>query len=164
MHVPFFMRWPARIRPGQLYAPPVAQVDIAATAAAVAGTSLPNDRVTDGVHLLPFLTGQKKGQPHRTLFWRSGGLRVVMHEGWKLQRSARPAKEWLYDLNVDPTEQRNLAGKEPGRLKELGALMDSIDAQQSRPLWPSVISIPIPIDQPLGAPPHPDDEVVYWFN
>ena len=35
-----------------------------------------------------------------------------------MQASKRPDKVWLYDLNVDPTEQRNLAETEPEQVRE----------------------------------------------
>jgi hypothetical protein len=31
-----------------------------------------NDRVIDGVDLVPYVRGERDGVPHRTLFWRSG--------------------------------------------------------------------------------------------
>jgi arylsulfatase A-like enzyme len=151
MHVPYFMRWPARITAGTTYAPAVAHVDIAATAAAIAGTKLPSDRKTDGVDLLPFVTGQQTGEPHQNLFWRSGGDLVVL-------------QQFLFHLAADPTEQHNLAESEPGKLQELGALMDAIDHEQAKPLWPSVLSGAIAIDHPLGVPNSPGDEYVYWDN
>jgi arylsulfatase A-like enzyme len=48
LHVPFFIRWPNRIKAGSQFAAPVAHVDIGATVAAAAGTTLPTDRKTDG--------------------------------------------------------------------------------------------------------------------
>lgn len=164
LHVPFFMRWPERIPPALRYAHPVAHVDIAATAAAAASTMLPSERINDGVDLLPYLQGQNAGEPHESLFWRSGALRVVLKGSWKLQQAEHPHKRWLYDLASDPTEQRNLAADAPEKLRELGALMNSIDHQQAAPLWPSAISVAIPIDHPLGVPAKSGEEYVYWYN
>jgi arylsulfatase A-like enzyme len=164
MHVPYFMRWPARIQPGTKYAEPVGHVDIFATAAAAAGAAVPADRVIDGVDLLPFVTGQNTGQPHKDLFWRSGDYRVVLAGGWKFQRMTQPEKQFLFNLTVDPTEQHNLVASEPDKLKELRTLMDQIDRQQAKPLWPSVLSGAIPIDHPGGQPMLPGDEYIMWDN
>jgi arylsulfatase A-like enzyme len=163
MHVPYFMRWPAKIQPGTKYENPVAHVDIFATAAAAAGAALPTDRKLDGVDLLPFVTGQS-GAPHKNLFWRSGNYRVVLADGWKYQRMDIPPKQWLFNLATDPTEQHNLAETNLDKVNELGALMDRIDHEQVKPLWPSVLSGGIAIDHPLGYPNHPDDEFIYWDN
>lgn len=164
MHVPYFIRWPAKIQPGAKYAAPVAHVDIFATAAAAAGAPLPADRAMDGVDLLPFITGQAAGAPHKSLFWRSGDYRVVLQDGWKYQRMSKPFKQWLFNLATDPTEHRNLAAGEPARLRELDTLMNQIDTQQAPPLWPSALAGAIPIDHPAGQPWRPDDEYIIWNN
>src|SRR5581483_12460815 len=69
IHVPFYMKWPGRI-PVADYARPVQGFDIYSTIAAAAGAPLPQDRVIDGVDLLPYVTGQAQGDPHDTLFWK----------------------------------------------------------------------------------------------
>ncbi len=76
----------------------------------------------------PFVTGQNTSPPHKDLFWRSGNYRVVLANGWKLQRLTQPPEQFLFNLDADPTEQHNLVASEPAKLKELGYLMDQIDA------------------------------------
>ena len=164
IHVPFLLKWPARIPGGQVFQPPVHGFDIFATAAAAAGAALPNDRIIDGKDLLPYVTGQQDGAPHQTLFWHSGGYRVVLHEGLKLQISDPPGAVWLFDLHQDPTEQHNLAGERPETVAELRALLDAHDAEQATPLWPSRIDMPVSIDKTLLQPDAPDDEFIYWAN
>ena len=46
----------------------------------------------DGVNLMPFITGEAQGTPHQTMFWRSGGYKVLLAGDWKLQVSANPDK------------------------------------------------------------------------
>jgi len=164
MHVPYFIRWPGHIQPGSNYASPVAHVDIFATAAAAAGAAMPADRAIDGVDLMPFLSGQATGEPHKSLFWRSGNYRVVLQGGWKLQSLRLPPEQFLFDLATDPTEQHNLAAREPGKLAALSALMDRIDRAQTKPIWPSLLSAAIAIDHPGGVPIAPEDIYVYWDN
>ncbi|HSZ21835.1 MAG TPA: hypothetical protein VK782_01775 [Candidatus Sulfotelmatobacter sp.] len=43
-------------------------------------------------------------------------------------------------------------------------VLDGIDRQQAKPLWPSLLEGPIYIDHPLSFPDHPDDDYVYWAN
>jgi len=164
VHVPYFMRWPDHVPAGSKYPRPVAHVDIFATAAAAAGAPVPTDRVMDGVNLLPFVNGATAGDPHKTLYWRSGRYRMVMADGWKYQRMEVPPKQFLFNLNVDPTEQHNLAGTEPARLASLGAMMAAIDGKQAKPLWPWLVSGAVPIDHPLGVADSPQDEFIYWDN
>ncbi len=164
LHVPYFMRWPGHIPTGVTYDAPVGHVDIFATAAAAAAAPLPADRKMDGVDLVPYVTGQKTGQPHQSLFWRSGEGKVVLAGGWKLQRDGRQGKQWLFNLAADPTERQNLVASEPAKLLELSALLDSQNAEQAKPLWPTILSGAIAIDHPGGVETKLDDEYIYWDN
>ncbi len=83
-HVPFFMKWPKQITPGSSYAKPISHMDIYATAAGIAGASMPSDRVMDGVNLVPYISGEDPGNPHDKLFWRQGHYQAVLTDGWKL--------------------------------------------------------------------------------
>ena len=118
----------------------------------------------DGVDLVPFLTGKTQGRPHDALFWRSGHYRTLLAGDWKLQVSEQPKKIWLFDLKHDPTERANLAESDAGRAERAAAQLAAVNAQQRKPLWPSLIEAPIAIDHPLGVPDSPDDEYVYWAN
>ena len=163
IHVPFFMQWPARIPAGTKLSGRAAHVDIFATAAAAAGAKLPDDRVYDGLDLMRQVRGEDMSG--RTLFFRSGHYRTLFTGDWKLQVAERPAKAWLFNLAADPTEQHNLAMDEPEKLAELMAALEEMDAEQAKPIWPSLIEGPIMIDRPLGgAPRGPDDEFIYWAN
>ncbi|MDO9126673.1 MAG: sulfatase-like hydrolase/transferase, partial [Parvibaculum sp.] len=165
IHVPFFMKWPARIAPGTAYDRPVAHVDIFSTVAAAAGAVPAGDRIIDGINLIPQVTDANAADPGRSLYWRSGHYKVLLSGGWKLQTSERPKKNWLYNLDTDPTERNNLADAEPERLAAMMAMLAEIDARQSEPAWPALIEAPIMIDRPLGgAPRGPEDEYVFWAN
>jgi arylsulfatase A-like enzyme len=51
----------------------------------------------------------------------------VIDGGYRLiRRSAHPGKPLLFDLSVDPNEQRNIAGVEPARVAELDAKIDEL--------------------------------------
>jgi uncharacterized sulfatase len=163
-HVPFFARWPARIPAGTRFAAPVNHIDLAPTIAAAAGRSMPDDRIVDGVDLLPFVRGEAEGVPHETLFWRQGYLRTVQHDGLKLITEGRTGQRWLFDLEADPTEQRNLAAERPGDVEVLEALLAEHDAGQAPPAWPGVIEIPVMIDRTTQDPYEPGDEVVFFPN
>ena len=164
IHVPFFLKWPAQLPGGQTFGAPVHGFDIFATAAAAAGVEPPDDRMIDGVDLVPYVAGGAEGVPHERLFWRTGGYQVVLADGYKLQISDPPGKAWLFHLESDPTEQRNLADVEPERVASLRELLAEHNAQQSAPLWPSAVRSPINIDKTLLDPDAPDDEFIYWFN
>jgi arylsulfatase A-like enzyme len=163
-HLPFLMRWPARIASGSRFGSPVSQFDIFSTASAAAGSALPADRPVDGVDLLPFVGGDATGVPHRTLFWRSGGYRAVLHDGWKLHSLTHPAGERLYHLASDPTEQTDVAAREPARVAALKAMLAAHDRTQMPAAWPSLIRSPIPLDRPMGVKPVAKEPYIYWWN
>ena len=165
IHVPFMMRWPARLPAGRVFEAPIHHFDIYATAAAAAGAPTPTDRKLDGVDLVPFIDGEARGRPHETLFWTQDHYRVVRHGDWKLQRSG-PNDEfvWLFDLAHDPTERHDLASERPDKVAELDAVLAAHLAEQAPPRWNSIASNPISIDKHLNQPEAPDDEYVYYPN
>jgi arylsulfatase A-like enzyme len=118
----------------------------------------------DGVNLVPFVTGETEGPPHQTMFWRSGGYRVLLAGDWKIQVNDNPGKTWLYDLKSDPTEQTNQATTNPDKLTEMKTLLDQVNGEQAKPLWPSLQEGAIAIDHPLDSPESPKDEYIYWSN
>ena len=163
-HVPFMAKWPARIQPDSTLAAPVHHIDLFHTIVAAAGAVVPTDRKLDGVDLIPYVTGTDMGVPHQTLFWREGHHQSVQHMGWKLIRADRPDTRWLFNLADDPTEQRNLASKEPEKLAELEALLAAHNAEQAEPMWPSIIDAPQLIDKHGGQEYEEGDEYIYWPN
>ena len=164
VHTPFFVKWPVGLPKSVRYEQPVGHVDIFSTAAAAAAATLPTDRVMDGVDLAAFVADPAKGAPHKSLFWRDGDYKVLLAGDWKLQTSERPRKIWLHNLREDPTEKRNLADAMPDKVRELQQELAAIDAQQVKPLWPTLLEAPVLIDRPLGTPPAKDDEFIYWAN
>jgi arylsulfatase A-like enzyme len=170
IHVPYFMSWPGTIGAGTTYDKPVTHFDIFATAAAAAGATLPGDRTIDGVDLVPYVTGAATGEPHETLFWRSGHYQVVLSEDdgtgdwWKMSVADIPDKVWLYNLTTDPTEQTNVADSMSGKVAELQALLDAHNAEQVEPIWPSVLQDYVTIDKTDEEFLLPEDEYIYWPN
>lgn len=171
LHVPFMARWPARIDAGTTMSDPIQHVDLFQTFAAAGRARVPGDRKLDGVDLLPFVRGEVSGAPHRTLFWREGYQQTVLHEGWKLIRADQPdkpaaagQKKWLFNLGEDPTEKKNLVQQFPGKVATLEALLAAHNAEQAKPLWPSIVQSPQLIDKTGGQPYEEGDEYIYWPN
>ncbi|MCP4756130.1 MAG: sulfatase-like hydrolase/transferase [Proteobacteria bacterium] len=171
VHVPYFMRWPGRIKPGTILEDPVHHFDLYSTAAGAAKAALPTDRKMDGVDLLPFVPGikgtppAKPGRlPHQKLFWRAGNYHVVLTDGWKLQRDSTAGKTWLFDMKTDPTERNNLVEKQPERVKAMQAMLDKHNAKQKEPAWPNLLEAVIRVDKTLNAPVEKGDEYVFCAN
>jgi len=177
MHVPYIFKWPAQLQAGSTSNHAIQHVDLMPTFTALAGGSMPTDRVIDGVNLLPHLADKNgdvanTGAPHKTLYWLQGHQETVLHEGWKLIRAAQPnkgqdalPKQYLFNLNIDPTEQINLASIQTEKVAQLSHMLDAHRAEQSPPAWPSVFEAPILIDKPgLISNYKEGDDYLYWPN
>ena len=158
IHVPLLMRWPGQIAPGTVRSDVAQHLDMFATIAAATGAQMPADRPMDSFNLLG------NGPTRQLTFWRSGDYRVVRAGDWKLQVSKRPDKVWLFNLATDPTEQINLADREPTRVAALRRTIEEQNAKLPAPLWPGLLEAPIRIDVPLNAPWSKRQEYVYWTN
>ena len=167
LRVPFLAKWPGRIPAGISFDAPVHHFDLYATAAAAAGAEVPQDRKLDGVDLMPFVRGELDADPHEALFWRSGAAGSVRMGRYKLVVSApegHAPEEWLFDLDADPGEQRDLASEMPEKLDELRTALQVWSEEQSEPLWDSQSASPVNVDRDLSQPDQPGDIFAYWSN
>jgi len=164
IHVPFIVNYPDSIPAGQEYDGRVSNIDIFATAADLAGATLPDDRKLDGTNILPYLTGSKTGNPERPLFTKNGTFSQVIKDDWKLLWDQQLQKKWLFDLSNDPTEQNNLASSNPNELRELSDVLTAFLEEQADPIWDGALSSPIHIDKHLNESKTKTDEYAYWVN
>jgi arylsulfatase A-like enzyme len=119
--VPFAMQWTGHLPKGKVYDPPVLSLDIFATIAALADAPANPSRPLDGVNLVPYLTGQKTGAPHDTIYLRmfDKGAFAVRSGDNKLVIPAHGSAAQLYNLTNDIRESENLATSKPEVLSEL---------------------------------------------
>ena len=165
IHVPYFVKWPSKIKAGTTYEEPVHHFDIYSTIADAAGASVPKNVEIDGVSLLPYAAGEEKVKPHETLFWRAGDYRTVRHNDWKMAVVPQLAKTWLFNLAEDPGETTNLAGTNPDVVDELMVLLEEHNAQMVPPKWDSAGAMPINVDKHLRQIRDPaTDTYIYWSN
>jgi arylsulfatase A-like enzyme len=96
--------------------------------------------VEDGIDLLPILTGDEP-QRKRTLFWRrkKGPVRKSVEEGravrygrWKLVEQAT-GERYLFDLEADVGESRNLIDQNPELADRLSAELDAWERHMDHP-------------------------------
>ena len=168
VHVPFIVSYPNKIPKGSAYNGRVSNLDIFSTAASLAGIDINRNDLQqiqfDGVNILPYLSGEKEGEPDRVLFNKSGDYSFLIKDGWKLQVDLIQNKKWLYNLNEDPTEQINLIESYPEKLNELGKILNKKLSEQVKPIWPSLLDWPIFIDKTLDETVNKNDEYIFWAN
>ncbi len=135
VRVPFMVRWKGKLPAGKVVRGPVSTLDIFPTALAAARVRPPGATVLDGIDLLPCLMGGKpRPLPDRALFWRLGQRHAMRKGKWKLVKGRRGPAE-LYDLSADIGEQNDLAGSEPGIVRQLNNTMTSWQSMMSSPSW-----------------------------
>ncbi|MDD7984005.1 sulfatase-like hydrolase/transferase [Lentisphaera marina] len=139
--VPFAMKFPKQIKAGQVYDHPVSALDIFATIADLSQSPLNQDKPLDGVNLIPYLTGEKKGIPHQQIYLRKfDGNRYAIRQGtYKLIIPWRGAPPQLYNLENDIGEKDNIASKYPERVRELNDLRKQWDSELIDPIFLGLI-------------------------
>lgn len=167
INVPYLIRWPGKIPPGQSLAGPASGIDVLPTVVAATGATLPDDRVIDGVDLLPLLidgdSDLARALDARPLFWKSGGITVLRKDSWKLHLQERPPRQWLFDLSQDPTEQINLAELRPDKVETLRVALDDMLAEMAEPMWPAPFRMRIRIGPKVDEQDEAQSEFV-WSN
>ncbi|MCL4195131.1 MAG: sulfatase-like hydrolase/transferase, partial [Thermoguttaceae bacterium] len=116
---PFILRWPARLKAGEVYRQMASTMDLYPTFLAAAGAPVPKGTKLDGVNLLPHLLGEQPAAPHDILFWKKDEQGAVRSGDWKLLINAGQKKRQLFDLATDIGETHDLAGQRPGLVERL---------------------------------------------
>lgn len=132
IRVPTIFRWPARLAP-RVYEQPVISLDFMATFVTAAGGTPPragvrteragrnekNGPIYDSLDLVPYFRGEKEGEPHELLFWRTSQRGKAVRKGrWKLVEPNSQLPQ-LYDLSADISETVNLIHEHPAVAQEL---------------------------------------------
>jgi arylsulfatase A-like enzyme len=123
IRVPMIIRWPARIKPGQVSDFKWAAWDFLPTAADIALIKPPEK--TDGNSIMPVLMGRGKAKAHESFYWSTGSTNVdeaVRVGDWKLVQIGTNAPA-LYDLKKDIGETNDVAGKNAATVKKLKGLL-----------------------------------------
>ena len=164
MHIPFFAKWPAKIKKDMRYDKRIHHTDIFSTILGAASIEPPKEIKIDGINLIPFLTNEKSGEPHQTLYWKNASYQAVIHNDWKLLRSKFPnEQEYLYNLKKDPYEQNNLAMSELKLKSLLHEKLDTHIESMPKPNWPQSVFMPVVVDKPQTEYKK-GDELIYWPN
>jgi arylsulfatase A-like enzyme len=135
IRVPMIVRWPARIKPGQVSDFPWANWDFLPTAADIAMTHSPTN--IDGISVYPLLTGQAQTNRHEYFYWEfheRGFQQAVRMGNWKAVRPPAEKKLELYDLKTDATETKNVAEANPEVVAKLEKILKAARTESNR--WP----------------------------
>ena len=119
LRVPFIARWPGKIPPGSVSNEIFHVVDIYSTLAAVAETSVPQDRPIDGVNQLPFLKGETQASAREGfVYFIKNEMRAAKWRDWKMhfvwekepnEGANHLETPYLFNLVQDPKEETDVS-------------------------------------------------------
>jgi arylsulfatase A-like enzyme len=118
IRVPLLARWPGRIKPGSVSDQVAISMDWMPTFIEVGDAPKTFDAPTDGMSILPQLTGTGP-VVNRKLFWEYKANNQAAHRDgeWKYLRLA--GHEFLFNLDFDVHERANFSRKEPERFEAM---------------------------------------------
>lgn len=147
VRVPLVVRWPERVPAGYRSDTPFMSIDLLPTIARLTGADLP-ERPIDGKDAWPVLSGESERSPQEAYFFYYGDneLQGVRYGPWKLYyphsypslngreggmdgaygnyEQLQIEMVTLYNLEIDPTETRNVASEHPAVVEHINALGD----------------------------------------
>lgn len=138
IRVPFIAVWPGKVASGKESNLMFSFWDVMPTFAEILKVKAP---ATDGISILPTLTGKGKQSQHKNLYFEfqeGGGKQAVRQGDWKLIRlqvkKGDNSTYELYNLSADPSEIHNVASEHPEKIKELKGIM--MASHMEDPNWP----------------------------
>ena len=154
---PLVVRWPGKVVPDSSCDFPVMGIDFFPTFLEAAQLPVPENKVLDGLSLVPLLT-QFSPIAERILFWhfpvylqayagkaddshdplfRTRPGSALRQGKWKFHEYFEDGRLELYDLDADPGERKNVASLYPEKTTELHQVMQA---------WRGELQAPVPTE------------------
>lgn len=141
--VPFIVRWPGKVRAGEMTPALVGLNDLMATFAELAEIPLADSVAEDSVSFLDVLLGRKDGVRESLVHHSIQGKFAIRQGPWKLaltsgsggwSKGVEEGSLQLYNLDEDEAETTNLAARHPATVAALKELLASmVDRGRSTP-------------------------------
>ncbi|MBT4246761.1 MAG: sulfatase-like hydrolase/transferase, partial [Flavobacteriaceae bacterium] len=141
--VPMMMEWVGKIENQKNYTNMVSLMDIVPTILDAVNSPIKNKKF-DGVSLLPFLESLEK-IPHKELFWKTGYVKSIISENFKLHINEKEDFIFLNKIDEDPSEKSNLISIYPQKAKELKEKWNKWNSTLKEPKWESNADVYIPV-------------------
>ena len=112
IRVPGLLVWPEKVSAPLTIDAPCVTSDYFPTVLDALGIPLPDDRIYDGISLLPFLQGDRKTRDRPIGFMNKRGNEAVwMEDQYKLMVTGKQTQ--LFDIPADPAEEKDLSNTHP---------------------------------------------------
>lgn len=168
---PFIVNCPGLVPQGVVTDALTDFTDLLPTFAELAGATIPSDLKIDGVSIAPLLLGKVKDSPRQWIMALGHGParldekgvrgevdyteRVIRDKRYKVWVSEQRKITKLYDLQIDPFEQKNLIDstkpKHLAAIKKLQAVVDNMPEKDARPGYTSRQANPWDKKLPTGS-------------
>jgi len=147
---PMIVHWPAGIKTkGTLNREAGHLIDIMPTCLEIAGATYPDEfngnktLKPEGLSLVPVFKNRKLNRKY--LFWEHEGNRAIRMGKWKLVSRVKTPMEFtsddensweLFNLDKDPSETANLAGRRPHKVKKMALKWEKEAVRIQAKPWP----------------------------
>ncbi|MDB6028773.1 MAG: atsA 6 [Verrucomicrobiales bacterium] len=108
VRVPFFIRWPGKIKSGTHVREIAGAIDLLPTLTQFAGVTRVGDKPLDGKGLSPLLLSVKSNWPDRMIFSHQNGRISVRTQQYRLDEAGA-----LFDMTADPGQTHDLSSAKP---------------------------------------------------
>lgn len=125
MRMPTVIRWPNKIKAGNDIDKLLTAMDILPTFAKLIGAKMPEDRIIDGMDIMPVLLDEAESPREYFFYSHWGTLEAVRWKDWKLRITK--GKEALYNLRTDIAEKNNLIDQYPENVAQLKMAMQEFE-------------------------------------
>ena len=119
LRIPAIVRWPGHIKPKSTTEQVAMTMDWLPTLTAAAGTQPDPAYPSDGISLLPMLTGNAPPVPRR-VYWRYRSNAQQAARAGDMKYLKINENTFLFNVVDDPLERANLKNKQPDVFKRLG--------------------------------------------
>ena len=134
IRVPYIFKWKHKIKAGSVSTEPIIHLDIYPTLLGLTQTSKPKNYILDGENLAPILLGKTSKTKRKALIWEytnyanynlkrqtfaSEWVNVIQQDGFKMTEVIETNNYYLYNLNIDPYETKEVAKDYPEVIDQL---------------------------------------------
>ncbi len=134
IRVPYIFRWNNHIKPKSVSKEAIIHVDLYPTLLGLIGGNYPKNYILDGEDISPILLGKRKHVKRDALIWqytnyarwnaknhrfKSEWLNIIHMDGFKLTEVVEDGSFYMYNLNNDPYETKNIINEYPKEAKKL---------------------------------------------
>jgi len=134
IRVPYIFKWKNHIAPNSVSKEPIIHIDLYPTLLDLTNSAYPKDYVLDGESIAPILLGKKSKTKRDALIWEytnyagynprtekfaSEWVNVIQMDGFKMTEVIESNSYYLYNLNNDPYETKDVLNEYPKVVKKL---------------------------------------------